>query len=163
MISRSTRPVSAVDDEGAAFGHEREIAHEDLGLLDLTGQLVGEADFHLEGSGIVYVALFAFLNGILGLGIERIRHKIDEKVSGIIRDGGYIPQHFHQTFLEEPLIGVLLNFDQIGHLKDFVDFGKAHSDVLADFLGLYHSNITPFCSIPGFCRAAGAEGQKTGK
>src|SRR5207237_7972019 len=33
--------LRAVDDEGAFLGHDREVAHEDLGFLDLAGVLAG--------------------------------------------------------------------------------------------------------------------------
>ena len=42
--------LGAVDDEGAALGHDGEVAHEDELLLDLTGLVVGEADIGRRGA-----------------------------------------------------------------------------------------------------------------
>ena len=67
--------LSTVDDEGSAFGHQREFTHVNIGLLDLAGLLVGEAYVYLKGGGVVYVTLLALLNGVLGLGINRIGNK----------------------------------------------------------------------------------------
>ena len=39
--------LRAVDDEGAALGHNGEIAHKDLGLLDLTRLLVEQTNTHV--------------------------------------------------------------------------------------------------------------------
>ena len=58
--------LGAVDDEGAAVGHEREIAHEDLLLLDLVGLLVVQTHTDLDGLGIRRVALLALLTEYLG-------------------------------------------------------------------------------------------------
>ena len=60
-------PLGAVDDEGAALGHQGEVAHEDLLLLDLLGLLVAQTNTDLERSGICGVTRLALFLGILGL------------------------------------------------------------------------------------------------
>ena len=135
---RNDDALRTVDDERSVIRHEREITHEDFGLFDLTCQFVGKTNFHLEGGCIVYIALFAFRNGILWLCIKRVGHKIDEEIARIVGNGGHIPQNLHEAFFEKPFVGLFLHLNEVRHLESLVDFGKAHSDVLADFLGLNH-------------------------
>ena len=59
--------LGAVYDEGTVFRHEREIAHVNIGLLYLTGQLVRQTHVHLQRSGIVHIPFLALLHRILGL------------------------------------------------------------------------------------------------
>ena len=56
--------LSAVDDEGALFGHQGEIAHEDILLDDLAGFFIGQACLDGEGRGIGRVAVAALVLGI---------------------------------------------------------------------------------------------------
>ena len=92
-----------VDDEGTLFGHEREVAHEDGGLFYFTGELVGETDVHLEGSGEVYVAFLAFFDGVFRLGIKRITDKVDKQVAGVVRNRGNIFKDFHKSLFKKPV------------------------------------------------------------
>ena len=92
-----------VDDKGTLFGHEREVAHEDGGLFYFTGELVGETDVHLEGSGVVYVAFLAFFDRVLRLGIKRITDKVDEQVAGVVRNRGNIFEDFHKSLFKKPV------------------------------------------------------------
>src|SRR5690606_37448514 len=55
----------AVDDEGAALGHERELAHEDRLALDLTGRVVDELGGDEERRGVGEVLLLALLGRVL--------------------------------------------------------------------------------------------------
>ena len=59
--------LCAVDDEGAAVGHEREIAHEDLLLLDLAGLLIEQTGSDVQGRCIRSVPFLTFFNGVLGV------------------------------------------------------------------------------------------------
>ena len=68
--------LGAVDDEGALVGHERDVAHVDVLLLDVldgagAGFLVGfehdQAQLDLQRRGIGHVALDAFLDVVLRL------------------------------------------------------------------------------------------------
>lgn len=60
--------LGAVDDEGAGLGHQGEVAHEDLLLLDLLGLLVAQAHPHLDGRGVRGVPGLALLHAVLGGG-----------------------------------------------------------------------------------------------
>src|SRR5437899_638266 len=55
--------LGAVDDEGALLGHHGEVAHEDLGLLDLTRVLAGldvQAGVDAQRGAVGHVPLAAF-------------------------------------------------------------------------------------------------------
>ena len=58
--------LGAVDDKGAGVGHNGEVAHEDLLLLDLLGLLVAQAHPHLDGRGVRGVPGLALLHAVLG-------------------------------------------------------------------------------------------------
>src|SRR6202020_340986 len=57
--------LSAVDDERALAGHEREVAHEDRLALDLTGRVVDELRRDEHRRGVRHVLVFALLIGVL--------------------------------------------------------------------------------------------------
>ncbi len=57
--------LGAVDDERAALGHPREIAHEDRLLADLSGLAVLERDLDVQGARVGDVLLTAFGDGVL--------------------------------------------------------------------------------------------------
>ena len=63
---RDDDTLRPVDDEGARVGHDGEIPHEDLLLLDLSGLLVAQAHLHFDGLGVGGVLGLALLDGVLG-------------------------------------------------------------------------------------------------
>jgi len=78
--------LGAVDDEGAALGHEREVAHEDRLALDLAGRVVHELGGDEQGRGVGLVALLAVLDRVLDLFeavvTEAQRHRAAEVLDG---------------------------------------------------------------------------------
>ena len=97
--------LGAVDDEGAFVGHHGEVAHVDLGLLDLTRLLDGEAGLDPERGGIRHVAVAAFLDGELRLA-ELIVEKLQlEVLACVIGDRVYLVEELPQSLRLEPLEG----------------------------------------------------------
>ena len=141
---RDDDALCAVDDERAAVGHEREIAHEDLLLLDLVRLLVVQADANLDGLGVRRVALLAFLHGILG----RPVHGVVEE-AGVVGNGIDVAEHLAQPLAQEPLIGILLDLEHIRQLQDLILLREAlagrlaHHDILCD---RHVKSSQPFCS-----------------
>ena len=133
--------LTAVDDEGAVLGHQREIAHEDLGLLDLARLVIGQADKHLERGGVGHVALAALLQRVLRRLVQRIIHKLKLQVAVEIVDRRHVVQNLAQILLEEALIGILLDLDQIGHFHHFVDGGKALADPALAHLHVVYPDV----------------------
>ena len=72
--------LGAVDDKGAAFGHQGEIAHKDLGLLNLASFLVQQARSHPEGGSVSGIPLLAFGHAVIGLVVKLVIHKIEHQV-----------------------------------------------------------------------------------
>ena len=62
---RDDDALGAVDDERAALGHEREVAHEDRLALDLTGRVVDELGRHEQRRSEGEVLLLALLGRVL--------------------------------------------------------------------------------------------------
>ena len=130
--------LGAVDDKGAAVGHQGEVAHEDLVLLDLAGLLVVQAHQHFHGGGIRGVARLALLHVVLGLFVHAVINEAQFQITGIVHDGGHIGKHLTQTGIQEPLIGLLLDLQQVGHCHDFLVAGKVLSQGLAVVLVFRH-------------------------
>ena len=132
--------LCAVDDEGAAVGHQREIAHEDLLLLDLAGLLVVQTHAHLDGLCIRRVALLALLNGVLGRLVHAVIQEAQLQITCVIADRVHILEHLVQALAEEPLVGILLDLQHIGDRENFVMLCKALAERFAahDILGHRH-------------------------
>ena len=124
-------PLGAVDDEGTRIGHDGEVPHEDLLLLDLLGLLVAQAHLHLDRGGVGGVLGLALLNGVLG-GI--VHGEADEgqlQIAGVVRDGLYVVEHLLQPGFKKPPVGFLLDLQQVGHLQNFLAAGEAFAQGLA--------------------------------
>ena len=122
---RDDNTLCTVDDERASLGHNREVTHEDLLLLDLLRLLVAETNTDLQRAGIRGIAGLALLFGVLRCVVHGIVDEAQLQVAGIVRDGIHILEDFLQAGIQEPLIGTFLNLQQIRHVHDFRCAGKA--------------------------------------
>ena len=68
---------------------------------------------------------------------DLIRDKIDGKLSGEVGDGRYVTQHFHESFLEEPVKGLGLDLYKVGQFQIETGTGEGHSRVCSEFLLFY--------------------------
>ena len=130
----------AVDDEGCGVGHLREITHEDLLLLDLACLLVAQAHADLERRSVCGVARLALLNAVLGFLIHRVIEEGKLQITGVVRDGRGVGKNLTQALVEEPLVGLFLHLDQIGHLQNLFDARKALSCGFA-VLYVFHLHV----------------------
>ena len=144
--------LGAVDHEGAAVGHERKIAHKDLLILDLAGLLVEQPHANLDRLCIGRVTFLALLNGILGLFVERIVQEGQLQIAGIVADRRHVVEDLAQSFVQKPLIGILLDAQEVRHFQDFLIFGVALSLCLTELhvLNLHIGSSQPFF-IMGVC------------
>ena len=55
------------------------------------------------------------------------------KIGNVWDFGCHVMKNFFQPFFQKPLIGVLLNFNQVRHLKNFFLTGITHSYTAANF------------------------------
>ena len=151
---RDHHALRAVDDEGAGVGHQGEIAHEDLLLLDLLRLLVPQTDRHLQGGGIRGVTGLALFHVILG---GFIHPEVDEgqlQVALIVRDRPNVCENLPQTGVQKFPIGGLLDLQQVGHGHDFLVPGKILSEGFAVVLVLSHLHFH-LSFAPPPCPAAG--------
>ena len=139
--------LGTVDHEGTGLGHQGEVPHVDLVLLDLPRLLIGKTDEHLKRRLVGRISLLALLHRILRGGVDREIDKFNREVARIVVDGRDVPQDLHHTLLAEPLKGFLLYLDEVRHFQGLVDLGKAESRGFTELLGLQHRRITPFHRI----------------
>ena len=110
----------AIDYKGAGFCHQRQVAHENFMLVDLVFFLVVQTHFHLQRCRIGRVALLTLFNRILYFIFTQSKvYEFQAEPSAVIRDRGNIVEDFLHSLVQEPVIGILLNFNQVGHLQDF--------------------------------------------
>ena len=121
-------PLGAVDDEGAALGHPREVAHEDGLLADLPRLFVLEGDGRGQRPRVGHVLLAALLDRV-GRVLEFELTEDDGQVPRVVLDRGYVVDRLSQPALlriRQLLEGAALDIDQMG-----------------DFEGVLQSGITP--------------------
>ena len=131
--------LRAVYDKRTAGGHEREIAHEYLLLLDLLGLKIAQTHADLQRCGIRCVACLALFFRVLGLLVHGIIHEAQLKIAGIVGHRVGISENLAQTGLEKPLVALLLDVQQIGHVLDLFVPCKALSESFAVENVFWHS------------------------
>ena len=136
---RNDDALGAVDDEGAVVGHERNVAHVDILLLDVldrtrAGLLVDiehdQAQRHLERRGIGHAALAALVDVVFrrlefvfdelelrGIGeVGNREHRFEDRLQALVGTPahGLLDQ-------QELVVRCLLNLDEVRHLRYFFD------------------------------------------
>ena len=156
MHLRDDHPLGTVDHEGAVVGHERDIAHVDILLLDVLDRLGAgflvdiendQAQGHLERRGIGHPALAALVDVVFWR-FELVFHEFEHRRIGEVGDREHRLEHrlqpligppadrfFHQ---EELIIRCLLNLDEVRHFRDFLDFPEKLANALATGKRLRH-------------------------
>ena len=134
-------PFRAVDDEGARVGHEGEVPHEDLLLLDFLGLLVPQADLDLEGRGIVGVPGLALLHVVLGFFVHLVVDEGQLQVALVVADRAHVGKNLPEPGIQELLIGGLLNLQEVRHGNDFLIPGEVLAKGLSVILVFGHLHI----------------------
>ena len=146
---RDDDALGAVDDEGAVHGHERDVAHVDVLLLDVLDRLGAgflvdiehdQAQRHLQRRSIGHAALAALVDVIFRR-LELVADEFQHRGAGEIRDREYRPEHRLQALVQPPalgfidhqelVIGRLLNLDEVRHLCDFLDMSEELANAFA--------------------------------
>ena len=136
-IWRDDHALGAVDDEGAVLGHERDVAHIDVLLLDVLDRLGAgflvhiehdQAQRHLQRRGIGHGALLALLDVVFRV-FEVVIDIFEERILGEILDREHGREDrlqalvqaaaFGLRHLEELVVGGLLDLDEVRHLRHF--------------------------------------------
>ena len=140
----------AVDDKGAVLGHEGEVAHEYVGFLDFAGLAVFQAHKHLQRGGVGHVAFLAAFHAVFGL-VQRIVHKLQRKVLGVVHDRAYVVEHLAHVHFQKAAVGVFLHLDEIGHVQNLVDVREALPLPQLPHLNLMHHKCHhPLCSSQAY-------------
>ena len=111
--------LGAVDDEGAAVGHPREVAHEDGLLADLTRLLVLERDGRRKRPRVGHVLLAALLDRVWRI-LELELAKDDGEIPRVVLDRGYVVNRLSQPALlriRQLFEGAALDIDQMGDFE----------------------------------------------
>ncbi len=158
--------LGAVDDERAALGHAREVAHVDALLKLLAGLLDVQLDIHVERTAegqVTGAALELVVLGITELvGVEVQLHGL----AGEVLDGADLIKEVTQSALHEPVVRLALKLDQVGDGKDLgdpgvslalqrhgrtptIDFRQGHGALLASGRGAQGTGIRPHGSLKG--------------
>ena len=135
--------LGAVDDEGTVVGHERDLAEEDLLLLDVadrlrSGVLVGvpddQAHGHLDRRRERHAALAALVDVVLRL-VERVADELDGRGLREVLDREDALEHALKTdvlalldrhvLLQKLLVALLLDVDEVRDIDDLADLGEA--------------------------------------
>ena len=142
MHLRDDDALGAVDDEGAVVGHERDVAHVDVLLLDVLDRLGAglfvyiehdQAQRDLERRGIGHAALPALVDVVFGAfefvldefkhrrvgEIGNREHRFEHRLQALV--GAAARRLLHQ---QELVVGRLLNLNEVRHLRDFLDFSE---------------------------------------
>ena len=136
-------PLGAVDDEGPVLGHERDLAEEDLLLLDVADRLRAgllvlvpdhQAHHHLDGGREGHPALAALVHVVLGL-VERVRDELQRRGLREVFDGKDALEDALEAevlalvegdvLLQKLLVALLLNVDQVRNVDNLPDLGEA--------------------------------------
>ncbi len=111
--------LGAVDDEGAALGHPREVAHEDGLLADLAGLFVLEGDGRRKRARVGHVLLAALLDRVRRL-LEFELAEDDGEVPRVVLNRGYVVNRLPQATLlriRQLFERATLNIDQMGDFE----------------------------------------------
>ena len=114
--------LGAVDDERAALGHPREVAHEDRLLADLAGLVVDEGDGDRQRARVGEVLLAALADGRGGL-VEVEVAELDGEVAGVVLDRRDVVDRLPQPTglrIDQPVERPALDVDQVGDVEGLV-------------------------------------------
>ena len=146
---RDDDALGAVDDEGAVHGHERDIAHVDVLLLDVLDRLRAgflvdiehdQAQRHLQRRRIGHAALAALVDVVFRR-LEFVADEFQHRGAREVGDRKHRAEHRLQPLVQpaarrlidhqELVIGRLLNLDQVRHLCDFLDVSEELANAFA--------------------------------
>ena len=138
--------LGTINNEGAARGHEREVAHEHLLLLNLAGLTVDEADLDEERRLIGDVLLLAFIHRVLGLA-ELMLAELDTHVARIVLNGAHVGEGLSQAFILEPIEAFRLDSDQVRDVHHVRNLREASAIPVkaggSGFFSLSHEAVPP--------------------
>ena len=162
---RDDDALRTVDDEGALFGHEREVAHEDALLADLARLFVDETNLHVE-RGLVGQVLFTTLadRGLRVLGeLEPVVGELHGERAGVVLDRRDVVDGLAKAFVQEPPERGHLDVDQIWKVEDVLESGEVLTGTARSSLGGQEKDPPSRQGVTTRTRAKTARGGATRK
>ena len=136
--------LCTIDYECTCLCHKWKITHEDIMLCNFTCFFITKMHIDLDWSCISCITFLAFFNRILDVFLTQL---IINQFQTQIDDWRNILKHFSQTFVKEPLIWILLHFDEVWHVQNSLLSWKTHSHTSSRFHRthsvLFHRRIHP--------------------
>ncbi len=120
---RHHHALGAVDDERAALGHPREIAHEHRLLADLARLAIDEADRHRQRPRVREVLLTTLIQAGHRI-VERELPELHGQVAGVVLDRRDVVDRLAQPAplrIDKPGKGLLLDVDQVRDIDRLVE------------------------------------------
>ena len=125
-----------VDHKGSCLCHQRKISHKDLVFVYLIIFLIIKPDSDLQRCRISCIPFFTLVDRVLHIILAECEiHELQAQMAAVVSNRGNIVENFFESFIEEPLIGILLNFNEVGHLQYFFLPGIAHAEAFSGFDG----------------------------
>ena len=83
---------------------------------------------------------------MLDLGLVQLEaDEIHLQLTAVIRDRRNVIESFPESLIQEPLVGILLHLDQVGHIQNFFPSGIAHTHAVPlydrSYSVLFHTGI----------------------
>ena len=89
-------------------------------FIDLIFIFVAESHLDFQRCGVSCITLFALFDRVFDvIFAKREVYKLQAKMSSKVSDRRDIVKDLFQALVEEPLIRILLDLDQVRHLKNF--------------------------------------------
>jgi hypothetical protein len=123
--------LGAIDHERTVLGHEREVAEEDLALLELAGGKDAQLHVHAQGRGVRHVAFTAFVFVVARLAELIVQKAQLHILAGEVRDRRDLVEQLAQPLFPKPLEAIDLGLDQRRHLDRVLDLREGEALDLA--------------------------------
>ena len=140
--------LRTVNHERTVLCHQRKVSHIDLMLVNFFFIFIKKANFHLERCSIGSIPLLALFNGVLCFGPHQFKvHKLQTQMTGKVLDGRNIIKGLPEPLMQKPLIGILLDFNEVRHFKDFFTARESHPEIFSGLhrmhFAFFHRPFTP--------------------
>jgi len=128
--------LCTIDNKCTCLCHQRKISHKDLMLVDLIIFLIIKPYSDLQRCRISCISLLTLIDRVLYIIFAECKiHKLQTQMTTVVSDRGNIVEYLFEAFIQKPLVGILLNFNEVGHLQYFFLPGIAHAEAFSGFDG----------------------------
>ena len=145
---RNDNSLCTVDDKRTVLGHKRKIPHENLMFVDFFLIFIKQANFYLKRGCISSIPFLTLFYTILCFILYKLEvHKLQTQMTGKVLDGRNIIKGLPQALMQKPFIGILLDFNEVWHFKNFLTTRESHPEILPGsyrmHFAFFHRPFTP--------------------